>query len=171
MAQLTQSNYTGPGRSSRNLKSLPKVDLTAMVDLAFLLITFFMLTTSLSKPVAMELAMPVGEQPGPVPDNRTMTICLGSNHQALAYMGTSKNPQQSELLKTDEIRAAIKKRTSQVVKATGKGLIVLIKPDDKSKFKDLVDLLDELSILNVPSYAIVNIGTDDKSLLMKKGIR
>ena len=65
---------------SRNKKAVPKVDLTAMVDLAFLLITFFMLTTSLSKPVAMDIAKPDEPIDDSVrlqfPASRTMTILL-----------------------------------------------------------------------------------------------
>jgi biopolymer transport protein ExbD len=76
---------------SRNRKVAPKVDLTAMVDLAFLLITFFMLTTSLSKPVAMDIAKP-DEPTDPdaglqVPASRTMTILLGKDNKVAWYMG------------------------------------------------------------------------------------
>lgn len=79
MAELTTSR-----------KAAPKVDLTAMVDLAFLLITFFMLTTSLSKPIAMDIAKPDEPEDGyqqPVPASRTMTILLGKDNKVAWYMG------------------------------------------------------------------------------------
>ncbi|RZL16347.1 MAG: biopolymer transporter ExbD, partial [Pedobacter sp.] len=67
---------------SQNKKMVPKVDLTAMVDLAFLLITFFMLTTSLSKPVAMDIAKPdidPNDYQEPWPASRTLTLLLGAD--------------------------------------------------------------------------------------------
>ena len=81
-------NIPQSGKAARGSarKPIPGVDLTAMVDLAFLLITFFMLTTSLGKMSAMDLA-----KPDPVPKNtplqpwptsQTMTILLDKNHKA-----------------------------------------------------------------------------------------
>lgn len=63
MAELNVS--TGKtGRKNRTSKMPVRVDLTAMVDLAFLLITFFMLTTSLTKPREMPVVMPADGPPG-----------------------------------------------------------------------------------------------------------
>jgi biopolymer transport protein ExbD len=69
-----------------------KVDLTAMVDLAFLLITFFMLTTTLSKPQSMPLGLPDLEddptdKPIKVDENHTLTVLLGDNDKMVYYMG------------------------------------------------------------------------------------
>jgi biopolymer transport protein ExbD len=58
MAELNQKTQETGKKKIRSRKMAPKVDLTAMVDLAFLLITFFMLTTTLNKPSAMDIAMP-----------------------------------------------------------------------------------------------------------------
>lgn len=102
MAELNKTAVSGVSRS-RRLKSLPKVDLTAMVDLAFLLITFFMLTTSLSKPAIINLTMPVGDEPGKVPDDRTMTVCLAGGDKILTYMGPSDHPRSFQTVKTSDI--------------------------------------------------------------------
>ncbi|WP_342645105.1 biopolymer transporter ExbD [Mucilaginibacter sp. CSA2-8R] len=68
-----------------------RVDLAAMVDLAFLLVTFFMLTTTLSKSKAMPLAMPDdGPDRGQVSDKRTVTLCLGSNNKVMWYQGLAE---------------------------------------------------------------------------------
>ncbi len=81
----------GKATSGRTTKALPSVDLTAMVDLAFLLITFFMLTTSLSKMNALDVAKPViTDVPQPYAASRTMTILLGKNNQAVFYRAKRK---------------------------------------------------------------------------------
>src|ERR1700712_2423507 len=90
MAELITSEKSG--RRSSLPKLPPRIDLTAMVDLAFLLITFFMLTTSLAKPHMMQVTMPVGTAPGGDPASRTMTLCLGKNNQVLWYMGMAEKP-------------------------------------------------------------------------------
>src|ERR1700755_1964494 len=89
MAELISSEKT----SGRNrLKKMPvRIDLTAMVDLAFLLIPFLILTTPLQKSRAMKIAMPVGP-PGGDPASRTMTICLGKNNKAIWYLGMPDKP-------------------------------------------------------------------------------
>src|ERR1700735_3075727 len=87
MAELISSRGKSGGRHL--VKRIPgRVDLTAMVDLAFLLITFFMLTTALAKPRIMPVAVPTRDTP-PIadPETRTMTLCLGKNNRLLWYLG------------------------------------------------------------------------------------
>src|SRR5690606_1613232 len=92
MAELDTSGGGKKGGKVRSKKASTRVDLTAMVDLAFLLITFFMLTTTLSKPQAMDVAMPDKDQKSDdqlkIADDRTMTILLGSKDRIIWYMGT-----------------------------------------------------------------------------------
>ncbi len=93
MAELnTGDGGGGKGGKVRSKKQNSKVDLTAMVDLAFLLITFFMLTTSLSKPQSMDLSLPDKDPddktpPVKVDENRTMTVMLGEKNKMVYYMG------------------------------------------------------------------------------------
>ena len=85
MAEFTPSDAPDK-KTLRKLSA--RVDLTAMVDLAFLLITFFMLTTSLTKPHAMDLSLPDNKGlPQPVDENRTMTILVGDGNKAKCFMG------------------------------------------------------------------------------------
>src|SRR6476660_7178552 len=114
MAELdTSGGGKNKGGKVRSKKQSTRVDLTAMVDLAFLLITFFMLTTTLAKPQAMDLAMPDKDekldQKFEVADNRTMTILLGSGNRVEWYMGTIENPSSPtvENFGKNGIRAAI----------------------------------------------------------------
>jgi biopolymer transport protein ExbD len=170
MAELTTSEKTGSRGSSLKKLSV-RVDLTAMVDLAFLLITFFILATSLSKPRAMSLAMPVPGAPGGDPASRTMTIYLGKDNLVLWYMGMAEKPLSVPMLvnysKTG-LRAAIINTGQKIMRTTGKTLIVIVKPGIHSLYSNLVSTLDELNIANVPSYAIADISSKDAELLKQQ---
>jgi hypothetical protein len=100
MAELNTGNDGGgKGGKVRSKKQNSKVDLTAMVDLAFLLITFFMLTTSLSKPQSMPLGLPAKDDekvkipPVKTDQRRTVTIILGGNDQIKWYHGLLEAPE------------------------------------------------------------------------------
>lgn len=140
---------------SRNRKAVPKVDLTAMVDLAFLLITFFMLTTSLSKPMAMDIAKP--DQPAdsiqePVPASRSMTILLGKNNKVAWYMGEAgkSRPLTGGF---DAVRSSLLANKLKVelanVNHPERSLFVIIKPTAAANYKNLVDIMDELNIAKI----------------------
>ena len=97
MAELNTGGGGGKGGKVRSKKSNPGVDLTAMVDLAFLLITFFILTTTLSKPQSMDLALPDNtvkepENPPETPAFRTLTVVLGKNDKLVYYIGMTDAP-------------------------------------------------------------------------------
>ncbi|MFV8331859.1 ExbD/TolR family protein [Flavobacterium sp. GSP14] len=168
MAELNTGDDGGKkGGKVRSKKSNSKVDLTAMVDLAFLLITFFMLTTTLSKPQSMPLGLPDLEddptdKPIKVDENRTMTVMLGDNDKMVYYMGLLATPIAGPTdisYGKEGIRKELLKRKKSVVEYTqdkDKGLIVIIKPSKKSNYRNLVDILDEMAIVGVPSNAIVN---------------
>src|SRR6201986_1079035 len=88
MAELNASEKSGRRRSVSRMS--PRIDLTAMVDLAFLLITFFIMATTLAKPKAMDTFWPDKSKKDvqlPVPESRTMTVLLGNNHSIEWYIG------------------------------------------------------------------------------------
>lgn len=186
MAELnTGDSGKGKGGKVRSKKSNAKVDLTAMVDLAFLLITFFMLTTSLSKPQSMDLGLPDKEKNPKdktdikVDQKRTMTIILGDNDKIKWFHGLLETPEPGGA-PTDAVygRNGIRKEILKRVKSVneyaktrptykdGDGLIVIIKPTKKSTYRNLVDVLDEMAICKVPTYAIVNDITPEEQKLV-----
>jgi biopolymer transport protein ExbD len=180
MAELnTDGGGGGKGGKVRSKKQNSKVDLTAMVDLAFLLITFFMLTTTLSKPQSMSLGLPDKEddkkieKPIKVDENRTLTVLLGDNNQLTYYMGLLETPiagPKPIAYGKGGIRKELLARKLSVVEYTGtkdKGLIVIIKPGKKSNYRNLVDILDEMAIVGVPTYAIVNDFTPEEKKLLE----
>lgn len=178
MAELNTGDSGGGKKGAKKVRSKKlnsKVDLTAMVDLAFLLITFFMLTTSLSKPQSMDLGLPDKEDDPnkkkdvKVDENRTMTIMLGENNKMKYYMGLLATPKiapKDIAYGKEGIRKELLKQKKEVIEYTGnkdKGLIVIIKPSKKSNYRNLVDILDEMAIVDVPTYAIVNDYTPEES--------
>jgi biopolymer transport protein ExbD len=147
---------------SRNRKAAPKVDLTAMVDLAFLLITFFMLTTSLSKPIAMDVAKPdEGELNNwtELPASRTMTILLAKNNKVAWYMGVAgeNSPQIEDY---HGIRKSILANASAVAAANAndpkKSIVVIIKPTAGASYKNFVDILDELNVSKIKTAPAID---------------
>jgi len=181
MAELnTGDGGGGKGGKVRSKKQNSKVDLTAMVDLAFLLITFFMLTTTLSKPQSMSLGLPdKDENPEnnkdmKVDEKRTMTIMMGENNKLVYYMGLLDTPiagPKDIAYGKDGIRKELLARKKSVLEYTGdkaKGIIVIIKPGKKSNYKNLVDILDEMAITGVATYAIVNDFLPKETELLEK---
>jgi len=185
MAELnTGDGGGGKDKKVRSKKQNSKVDLTAMVDLAFLLITFFMLTTTLSKPQSMNLGLPdkeedkTKEKPILVDENRTMTILLGDNNKLVRYVGLLATPVAGGAPKDfvygkEGIRKELLDRKKSVLAystAKGKpknGMIVIIKPSKKSNYRNLVDILDEMAIVDVPTYAIVNDFSPEEQKLLE----
>ncbi len=181
MAELnTGDGGGGKGGKVRSKKQNSKVDLTAMVDLAFLLITFFMLTTTLSKPQSMSLGLPDKDEDETknkdikVDEKRTMTIMMGENNKLVYYMGLLDTPiagPKDIAYGKDGIRKELLARKKSVVEYTGdkaKGIIVIIKPGKKSNYKNLVDILDEMAITGVATYAIVNDFAPKETELLEK---
>jgi len=182
MAELNTGDGGGKKGSKkvRSKKQNSKVDLTAMVDLAFLLITFFMLTTTLSKPQSMSLGLPDKDPkdktpPVKVDENRTLTILMGENNHIKIFRGflaTPKLAPKSVEYGKDGLRKDLIAQKQAVLEYTGtkdKGMIVIIKPSKKSNYRNLVDVLDEMAIVGVPTYAIVNEFTPEETKLLGDG--
>ncbi len=182
MAELnTGDGGGGKGGKVRSKKQNSKVDLTAMVDLAFLLITFFMLTTTLSKPQSMSLGLPdkdddpTKNKDVKVDENRTMTILLGDDDKLVRYVGLIGSPVSGGAPKDmtygkEGIRKELLSRKKAVLQYTGdknKGMIVIIKPSKKSNYRNLIDILDEMAITDVPTYAIVNEFSPEETKLLE----
>jgi biopolymer transport protein ExbD len=173
----------GPG-VKKGKKLSTRVDLTPMVDLGFLLITFFMYTTTMSKPKTMQINMPYkDDQPKPEEETKikastAMTILLSSNHRVYYYEGIGDDATKPPELKVtyfrkqDGIRDAIMAKQKMVEDLKRSGQLgakdqatILIKPDVTSTYEDMVNILDEMNINDVRVYAIVDITPVDKEFI------
>lgn len=170
MADIDTSQGGGHGGKHkggpRSKKMSTRVDLTPMVDLAFLLISFFMLTTTLNKPKAMELNMPKKvedkEEQQDVGECQVLHIILDTLDQVWYYEGLQVAGLQKTTFSSESgIRKVIMKKLKSVPKdcpLTRKGnprdAIVLIKMLKSARYKNMVDILDEMSITGCKIYAI-----------------
>lgn len=151
----------------------PHMDFTPMVDLGFLLITFFMLTTSLSKPQIMPLVMPDKESGvmQEIKQSKVLTLLLGEDNKVYWYEGLEKEHMDSTgfdreglrqviLHKMDKVQDQFGLQTYQDVitgeSRQGSQLNVIIKPGKQSNYKNLVDALDEMNICRVRYYCIMD---------------
>jgi biopolymer transport protein ExbD len=207
MAEIIQEEKGKKGGKRRAKKQSTRIDMTPMVDLMCLLITFFMLTTAFSKAKVMIITMPdktpnnPNEKQPEISKFRTLNILLSEGDKVYYYIGLAdpKKPPMPTLIKTnfskDGIRKILldknrdlftkiaeyrdKRVTGKIVvsdttldneikrmkRDDKKGPIVLIKADEKAKYKDIVNIIDEMAICNIASYAIVDINSVEKDML------
>lgn len=155
----------------RQKKRIPRIDMTPMVDLGFLLICFFVITTELSKPVVTKLNMPKGEGPDmPVGNSNALTVILTANDKAWYYHGNWQEAViNNAVLQTDfsslglrEVIIDKKKKLDASGSKEGKeGLMLIVKSTDKASYKNIVDILDEVMINDVKKYAIAKLEPEE----------
>ena len=158
----------GPGvKKSKKLST--RVDLTPMVDLGFLLLTFFVFTTTMSQSTAMKMNEPKDDpnEQMKVKNSGAMTILLGKGNHVYYYYGQLMPDTISQDFKSTTfkgIRALIleKKKSTPI-----DDLMYIIKSDDNSTFKNAIDILDEMTISDVPAghYAEVAMVPVEKMLI------
>ena len=176
MAELDTSGGGGKKGKIRSKKASTRIDLTAMVDLAFLLITFFIMTTTLAKPKAMDMFMPDKSKKDvqlPVPETRTMTVWLGANDKIEWFVGAPGKSQPTiDNFGRDGIRKTLVEQDKKI-QATHTGpdnyMIVLVKPSDHSTYKDFVNMMDEINIAGIKSFGVVDITPAEVAQLKKDG--
>ena len=164
MADISTSSARGNKNVRRQRLSL-RIDMTPMVDLAFLLITFFMLTTVLTKPFVMQIEKPSDDKSATGPrktirERDLLTLVLEENDKLFWFTG-SANP---EINVTDFSTRGIRKILI-AKKAEIKELHIFIKASDRSRYKNLIDILDEMLIAEIKDYSIMDMTQDDDKLI------
>lgn len=181
MAEVQTSAGKPPGKI-RSKKMSTRVDLTPMVDLGFLLITFFMLTTTLAKPQVMALAMPDKEpaDPAEIAQSKVLTLLLGADDKVYWYEGIDDARLDSTDYSAEGLRQVVLEKMSRVqtkhglenyrdlkTQALKKGshLNVLIKPTLDSRFQNLVDALDGMAVCRVRYYMVLNVSEQEEDFI------
>jgi len=187
----------GPGvKKAKKLST--RVDMTPMVDLGFLLITFFIFTATMSSPKAMDLRMPKDvddpKKQNEAKESGALTIMLGKGDQVYYYEGQLKvdvgennfksttfkgirdviitkkrevisRHKHDETCKEFQDKARERKDPNWENACLDKDLVVIIKPDADATYKNTVDILDEMAINDVKTYAMVKILPQEVELI------
>jgi len=182
----------GPGvKKAKKLST--RVDMTPMVDLGFLLITFFIFTTTMNTPTTVNLNMPKDNKDEKdqtkTKQSGALTIMLGKDDQVYYYEGELTNENASAIFKRSnfkDIRKEIIDKKKSVIAAyrtdaeceakarsenkdpndcKQQDFFVVIKPDPESTYKNAVDILDEMTINDVHRYAIVKISDSEMNMI------
>lgn len=162
MSEVT--NAPKEGGKGKSKKQSTSIDMTPMVDLAFLLLTFFMLATSFTKPQTMEIAMPLkpkAEEEQPlVNEKRVLTVVLGPQDKVYWYVGQTDPKAEETDFSAGGIRQVLLDENRNI-----KDMMVLIKPMESSRYKNIVDILDEMNITQIQRYALVDITPEDLAIV------
>lgn len=165
-----------PGKPGKRKKASLRIDLTPMVDLGFLLITFFMFTTTLAKPKALQMTMPTNDHPDPPTvfvKEATITLIPTHDHKIAYYNGTLDYPAQLQYATITQARDVLLHKQKEVAalppsfSVDAHKLHVLIKPNSDCTYNDVVALLDEMNILAIEHYAMVDVTADEQAALKK----
>jgi biopolymer transport protein ExbD len=152
----------------RIIKRSTGVDLTPMVDLGFILITFFLFTTSMTRPKAMQLNMPYDKSlhnPTLLCESCALTVILAANDQLYYYEGKGDDPKLPPVLRptTFDSRTGLgkvirdKQEKMRQHHLPVSDIMVLIKSADQASYQNMIDVIDEMLINQVEQYAILNI--------------
>ena len=166
----------------RSKKLTFKIDMTPMVDLGFLLITFFVFTTTISDPTVTDLFMPNDKQvkdSTTLADSYALTVLLDDNNKIYYYQGGWENAKNSNnIFKTNYsvssgLGSIIRKKQKELddnkkFSEGRKGLMLLIKPSSLAAYRNVIDALDEVLINEVKKYAIIEPTSDELDFLEKE---
>jgi len=161
MAEISQPRGS---RKGGRRKSAIRIDMTPMVDLAFLLLTFFMLTTQFLNPYVIELDLPLKpdtpiNQP-PIKPEKVITVILGEENRVYWYQGVTQPKVAVTDFDSDGIRKVLLEKNKQIP-----GMYLMIKPTDKSRYQNVVDMFDEVSIAGIQRFSLTKATAEDLALM------
>ncbi len=148
------------------------LDMTPMVDVAFLLLTFFMLTTTFSKSNTMEINTPPAKLEVKVAEKNVMTVRIAGDGMAYCSLG-NEAPKRFNLYDTQdvgqlslsgELRSLLKQQTQSNPK-----LVIVVKLSEKARYKQLVDIIDELNLMKIDRFSLDDY-TEQDALEIKRAV-
>ncbi|MDP8305261.1 MAG: biopolymer transporter ExbD [Candidatus Chlorobium antarcticum] len=146
------------------------LDMTPMVDVAFLLLTFFMLTTTFSKSNTMEINIPPATGEVRVAGSNVMTLRITDNAVAYCSLGDERplriplydahDPRKFSL--SNDLRSLLRRETTANSK-----LVIVVKISDRARYRNLVDIIDELNLMKIDRFSLDDYTPED-DLFIKK---
>ncbi len=156
VAPRTDNRRQGKRRKKRRVGV--RIDMTPMVDIAFLLLTFFMLTTVFSAPQTMEITLPPQDVKVEVAESNLLTLRVAENGTIFWNLGV-ETPQKVEF---KDLRKLLLDQN-----AANPKLVNLVKVDRKAKYQRMVDIMDELQLANVGRFSLAPMSASDAKELQK----
>lgn len=159
------------GKSKAKLHAV-KIDMTPMVDLGFLLITFFIFTTSLTQPAVSKLNMPAKSADTITVNEKTLLTAVLDNDKVFVYEGDfAKALKQNAFVLTGyNVRTGlgnfIRQKQSRLAKEKMKDdLMVVIKPLPTASYQNVINALDEMLLNGVSRYTVVDASPSERDYL------
>lgn len=136
-----------------------RIDMTPLVDIAFLLLTFFMLTTTMSRPQTMEINLPPDrEVKVEIAESNLLTLRMNEKGELFWNVGI-ESPKR---LERESLRAFLKQRVIDNPK-----LVALLKIDRVAKYNQMVEMIDEFNLSNVTRFSLAPLTEADMKLIAK----
>ena len=159
-AEVAESKSHTKGKKKKKRAGV-HIDMTPMVDVAMLLLTFFMLTTVFNKPQTMELNLPPDDNVQvEVAASTLLTVRVEPN--MAIYWSMGNEPTVLKKVTINELRPLLIERLRSIPK-----LITLVQIDRDAKYNDMVDIMDELNLANITKFSFAPMKDADKKLIAK----
>ena len=159
-ADVAESKSHSKGKKKKKRAGV-RIDMTPMVDVAMLLLTFFMLTTVFNKPQTMELNLPPDSKVQvEVAATTLLTVRVAPNMEIYWNMGNE--PTALKKITIKELRPLLKEKLRNIPK-----LITLVQIDRDAKYNDMVDIIDELNLAEITRFSIAPLKDTDKKLIAR----
>lgn len=180
--EVASSSADSRHKGTRSKKLSTRVDMTPMCDVGFLLITFFMLTTTLQRAKTMNLFLPHDvenkDQANKVKESQALTIVMGENNDLYYYFGigtdAAKDPVNAVVKTTYDLKGGIgdviSNKWKSVIQNSGgqDSMVVIIKPTNKATYENVVSILDDMNIYEVKKYALDTASVNDVKMINMK---
>lgn len=174
MGMVDSPNGSRPAKKGRRKQRRIgfHLDMTPMVDVAFLLLTFFMLTTTFAKSNTMEINMPPEQGEVRISENNVMIVRIAGDGMAYCSLGEEAprrislyDPSDSNRMAlSGELRSLLREQT-----AANKKMVIVVKISEKAKYKSLVDLIDELNLMKIDRFSLDDY-TDQDEVEIKRAV-
>ena len=166
--QTTNTDLSSGHRKVRQKRSSTHIDMTPMVDLAFLLLTFFIMTTTFKSHQIIDLIMPDNQStksPTLLAESKAFNLLIMNDRKLKWYMGAEDKAARALPATFSEGPNSIRKILMQKNKIVNDSVFVLIKPSDNSSYEDLINVFDLMTACNINSYTIMNLNESDKKVI------